>query len=93
MTRWHVAAYLLGHVVGALMVFSYMIKELRALRERAERLAAYARQVVAPGHPPATMAEILDQVEANRPVGVSREAWFAECYQEMTAKMQRERLL
>ncbi len=37
---------------------------------------------------PSTVAGILEQIEANRPVGISREAWFAE----LVAKMKRDEL-
>jgi hypothetical protein len=92
MTVWHFVAYALGHGLGMLTMWLHVAKRWREARERMERVEAYARHVIAPTHHPATVAGILEQIEANRPVGISREAWFAEWYREMAAKMKRDEL-
>jgi len=88
---WFVAGFVTA-VTLTLAKWRELAHERVQLEEELKGVRLLAEHTIGPRAHPSTVAGILEQIEANRPVGISREAWFAEWFQEMVAKMKRDEL-
>ena len=82
----------IGFVVGILFasgwtMFAFYGKWLD-LHEENRHIRAVAEYLGAPTHPPSTPAGIIEMIDAHRPIGVTRKAWFCSCVEAMASTVE-----